>query len=44
MEAYHDARLHPRLPGAGVIAFYPMSKRRAGGDNWYTLPFEERGG
>jgi peroxiredoxin len=42
MEAYLDARLHPRLPRRAMIAFYPMSKRRAGGDNWYSLPFEER--
>jgi peroxiredoxin len=42
MEAYHEARLHPRLPRRAMIAFYPMSKRRAGGDNWYSLPFEER--
>ena len=42
METYLDARLHPRLPHRAMIAFYPMSKRRAGGDNWYTLPFEVR--
>ena len=42
MEAYHEARLHPRLPRRAMIAFYPMSKRRAGGENWYSLPFEER--
>ena len=40
--AMRDARLHPRLPSKRVIAFYPMSKRRAGRDNWYELPFEER--
>lgn len=42
MEAYDDARLHPRLPPRPVIAFYPMSKRRAEGANWYGLPFEAR--
>jgi peroxiredoxin len=42
MEAYLDARLHPRLPRRAMIAFYPMSKRRAGEDNWYSLPFEVR--
>jgi chlorite dismutase len=42
MEAYLDARLHPRMPQKAVIAFYPMSKRRAEGANWYSLPFEER--
>jgi peroxiredoxin len=40
--AMREARLHPRLPTRRVIAFYPMSKRRAGRDNWYELPFEER--
>jgi len=40
--AYLDARLHPRLPARAMIAFYPMSKRRAEGANWYALPFEER--
>jgi peroxiredoxin len=40
--AYLDARLHPRLPARRMIAFYPMSKRRAEGANWYSLPFEER--
>jgi chlorite dismutase len=25
-----------------VICFYPMSKAREAGRNWYTLPFEER--
>jgi chlorite dismutase len=40
--AYVDARLHPRLPRRRVIAFYPMSKRRDPGANWYALPFEER--
>ena len=39
-----DARLHPRLPPEGMraICFYPMSKRREPGQNWYTLPYEER--
>ena len=42
MEAYLDARLHPRLPDRAVIAFYPMSKRRVEGANWYSLPFDDR--
>lgn len=42
MDAYRDAKLHPRLPERSVIAFYPMSKRRAVGANWYELDFEER--
>jgi hydrogen peroxide-dependent heme synthase len=40
--AYNEARLHPRLPARAMIAFYPMSKRRAEGANWYSLPFDER--
>jgi chlorite dismutase len=42
MAKYMDARLHPRMPPKDVIAFYPMSKRRAEGANWYSLPFEDR--
>ncbi len=42
IDAYVDARLHPRLPERRVIAFYPMSKRREEGANWYALPFAER--
>jgi hydrogen peroxide-dependent heme synthase len=42
MRAYAEHRLHPSLPHRRVIAFYPMSKRREGADNWYALPFEER--
>jgi len=37
-----EARLHPRLPARRLLCFYPMSKRRAGDDNWYLLPFDER--
>ena len=38
-----DRRLHPRgLPRRRVICFYPMSKRRLGEDNWFSLPFDER--
>ena len=37
-------RLYPSLPPEGkrAICFYPMSKRRVEGDNWYVLDFEER--
>lgn len=37
-------RLYPTLPPEGkrAICFYPMSKRRVAGDNWYSLDFEER--
>ena len=37
------SRLYPRVPeGMRYVSFYPMSKRRQHGDNWYTLPIDER--
>lgn len=42
MEHYVDQRLHPKLPAKAVVGFYPMSKRRDAGANWYELPFGER--
>jgi peroxiredoxin len=42
MAEYREHRLHPRLPGKRILCFYPMSKRRDPGCNWYALPFEER--
>ncbi len=43
-EAMREARLFPQLPPEDKTAFcfYPMSKRRAEGHNWYALGFEER--
>jgi chlorite dismutase len=43
-EQHLQARLYPRLPPEGkrAICFYPMSKRRGEGHNWYALGFEER--
>jgi chlorite dismutase len=43
-EAHLQARLYPRLPPEGkrAICFYPMSKRRAASDNWYSLDFDVR--
>lgn len=37
-------RLYPKLPPKNKPAwcFYPMSKRRNVGANWFTLPYEER--
>jgi hydrogen peroxide-dependent heme synthase len=36
-------RLYPPLPSAmPYVCFYPMSKRRDPGQNWYTLTLEER--
>jgi len=39
-----QARLYPSLPPEGkpAFCFYPMSKRRVAGDNWYALGFDER--
>jgi chlorite dismutase len=42
MAKYREDKLHPRLPLKRLICFYPMSKRRAEGANWYALPFEDR--
>lgn len=42
MAHYLKHRLYPVLPDWPVICFYPMSKRRSGADNWYSLDFEER--
>ena len=43
-EPLRQARLYPQLPPEGKPAwcFYPMSKRRDGDQNWYTLPYDER--
>ena len=36
-------RLFPRVPeGMRYVSFYPMSKRRAVGQNWYALDVRER--
>lgn len=36
-------RLYPSLPPEmPYLCFYPMSKRREEGQNWYTLPVDER--
>lgn len=42
MAHYLKHRLYPVLPDWPVICFYPMSKRRNGADNWYSLDYEER--
>jgi len=43
-EEMKQARLHPQLPPEGkpAFCFYPMSKRRNVGQNWFTLPFDDR--
>lgn len=42
MDHYLKHRLYPVLPDWPVICFYPMSKRRSGSDNWYSLDFPAR--
>jgi peroxiredoxin len=40
---YVQARLYPEIPlASGYVCFYPMSKKRAGRDNWYVLSGSER--
>jgi hydrogen peroxide-dependent heme synthase len=39
---YLKHRLYPVLPDWPALCFYPMSKRRSGEDNWYSLDFETR--
>lgn len=41
--AHVRTRLFPQVPeGMRFVSFYPMTKRRAQGANWYTLPVDER--
>lgn len=41
--AHVQRRLYPPLPvDMPYVCFYPMSKRRDAGQNWYTLSLEER--
>ncbi len=42
IEHYVKFRLYPVLPAWPVICFYPMSKRRTGNDNWFSLDFDTR--
>ncbi len=39
---YRENRLHPQLPPKRTCCFYPMSKRRSAGANWFELPFDAR--
>ena len=43
-EKLRQARLFPQLPPEGkpAFCFYPMSKRREGHANWFTLPYDDR--
>ena len=41
--AHIRRRLYPELPATlPYVCFYPMSKKRAAGQNWYTLSLDER--
>jgi chlorite dismutase len=42
LRRYIEGKLKPEIPDDEYVSFYPMSKRRAGEDNWYSLPFDER--
>jgi chlorite dismutase len=35
-------RLWARIPRRRYVCFYPMNKKRAGNDNWYSTSYEER--
>ena len=35
-------RLHPAIPEAKYLCFYPMDRLRGESKNWYTMPFAER--
>jgi chlorite dismutase len=39
---YMQSKLHPDPPEDTYVSYYPMSKRREGTDNWYTLSMDER--
>jgi peroxiredoxin len=41
-DPYLQSRLKPAIPDYSQICFYPMSKKREGADNWYTLAESER--
>lgn len=39
---YEHYRLYPELQDWEVMGFYPMNKKRDGGDNWYSLDMATR--
>ena len=39
---YMESKLHPEIPDGEYVSFYPMSKSREPGANWYDLSFDER--
>jgi chlorite dismutase len=42
LEGMNRQRITPEFPDWPCLCFYPMSKMRQEGQNWYLLPFEER--
>jgi peroxiredoxin len=42
LDEYQHYRLYPELPDWELMGFYPMSKKREGDDNWYSLDFPTR--
>jgi chlorite dismutase len=42
MTKYFNDRLYPNMPDWQVMCFYPMSKRRNVGANWYANDFAKR--
>jgi len=42
LEIMRRQRLTPDLPNWPAVCFYPMNKKRAAGENWFLLPYEER--
>jgi chlorite dismutase len=42
LPAMNRQRLSPDFPDWPATCFYPMNKKRAVGENWFTLPFSER--
>lgn len=42
IEMYNGNKLRPDMPEWELACFYPMSHRREGDDNWYSLDFQER--
>ncbi len=39
---YNKHKLYPDMPAWELACFYPMSHRREGDDNWYSLDYAER--
>ncbi len=42
LEKYNQDKLYPEMPRWELACFYPMSHRRQGADNWYSLDYAER--